>query len=260
MLPTKTVSINIGILCVGLGMLSPAYADMVFNQNLISNPGAEAGLASPYNNLVVPVPNWTGTGGFTAVQYRTPPCNLPCLPGLPETNDPGPPNRGVNMFAGGSNDFEDTYGTQIVDVSNAASIIDMFHVNFVLSGWFGGYLNQKDNAELDATFETGSGKSLGTVSVGSVMLADRIDANGNYYTGLLFRSTSGVIPTGTRKIDLQLTMHGLNGSENDGYADNLSLVASLACDQHSVPEPASVGTMLFGLTAMGVLIRRRRRA
>jgi hypothetical protein len=256
LLPTKTISINIGVICLGLGMITPSYADMVFNQNLISNPGAESGAGSPYNNLVVPVPNWISTGGFTVVQYRTPPCNLPCLPGLPETNDPGPPNRGVNMFAGGSNDFENTHGNQTVDVSNSASIIDFFHVNFVLSGWFGGYLYQRDNAELDATFETGAGSVLGTVSIGSVMPSDRIDSNGNYYTGLLFRSTTGVIPAGTRKIDLQLTMHGVDGSENDGYADNLSFTA---CDPRTaIPEPASVGTMLLGLTALGVLLRRRK--
>ena len=230
-------------------------AEMVFNTNLISNPGAELGLGSPYNNLVVPVPDWTGTGGFTVVQYRTPPCNFPCLPGLPETNDPGPPDRGVNLFAGGSTDYSDTRGNQIVDVSNAASIIDTLAVNFNLSGWFGGYLNQHDNAELSAFFLTGNGHVLGSATAGPVLLSDRVDSSGNYFTGLLYRSTSGIIPTGTRQIDFQLTMHGIEGGQNDGYADNLSFSAT--DPRVAVPEPGSLGTILLGLAAITLVGRRQ---
>jgi hypothetical protein len=234
----------------------PACAEMVFNTNLILNPGAELGAGALYNNLTVPVPDWTGIGGFTAVQYRTPPCNLPCLPGLPEADDPGPPNRGVNLFAGGSNDFEKTSGYQLVDVSNMASIIDAYAVSFNLNGWFGGYLNQHDNVDLSAIFLTGSGHLIGSTTVGPVLLSDRVNASGNYYTGLLYRGTSGVIPTGTRQIDFQLTMHGIDGSQNDGYADNLSFSAN--DPRVAIPEPGSLGTVLLGLAAAGLLLKKER--
>ncbi len=255
MLPNKTTSILICVTGLGLSLSNPAYADMLFNLNLISNSGAEAGIGTPHNNIIVPVPNWTSTGGFTVVQYRTPPCNLPCLPGLPELDDPGSPNRGVNMFAGGSNDFTDTHGNQIVSVANMSSIIDSYTVPLTMSGWFGGYLGNTDYALLTATFESAGGASLGTVSVGSVMNSERIDSNGNYYTGLLFRTTTGYIPTGTRLIDFQLTMHGYDGSQNDGFADDLAFFTS--DPRVATPEPASIGTMLFGLTAFGVFLRRK---
>lgn len=44
---------------------------------------------------------------------------------------------------------------------------------FVLSGWFGGYASQNDNAQLTATFRSAGGAALGTSAVGPVLAADR---------------------------------------------------------------------------------------
>ncbi len=145
-------------------------------------------------------------------------------------------------------------GNQVLDVSNAASIIDTGKVPFTLSGYLGGYLDQRDNAILDAIFLPGNGST----SIGPVLLADRMNQSGLPYTGLLFRSTTGFIPAGTRQIDFRLTLNGIDGAQNDGYADNLSFVASDP-GATQAPEPASVGLMGAGLAALGLLAQRTQR-
>ncbi len=87
----------------------------------------------------------------------------------------------------------------------------------------GGFLTDGDNATLSITFKSALGSPLGTASIGPVSAADR----GNV-TGLLPRSTSGNVPTGTRQIDVLLQMTRTDGASNDGYADNLSLVFTTA--------------------------------
>ncbi len=90
---------------------------------------------------------------------------------------------------------------------------------FVLSGFLGGFATQNDRATLTATFKDGGGGTLAIASIGPVTNVDR----GNV-TGLLFRTTSGSVPAGTRTVDLLLTLTRAAGFSNDGYADNLSLV------------------------------------
>jgi hypothetical protein len=44
---------------------------------------------------------------------------------------------------------------------------------------------------------------------------------------MLFRSRAGRVPAGTRSIRVKLVMTRTAGSDNDGLADNLSLVLKL---------------------------------
>ena len=60
---------------------------------------------------------------------------------------------------------------------------------------------------------------VGSAEIGPVSGADR-----GHQTGLVFRQQSGIVPAGTRTIDVKLTMTRYNGTYNDGYADNLSLI------------------------------------
>lgn len=57
------------------------------------------------------------------------------------------------------------------------------------------------------------------MTIGPVIATDRTNL-----TGLLLRQNSAVIPNGTRKLAALLTMTRTDGSYNDGYADNLSLI------------------------------------
>ncbi len=93
-------------------------------------------------------------------------------------------------------------------------------VQATLSGYFGGYSIQDDNAALSATFLDATGKTLGTpVTVGGLLAADR-----NSHTGLWPRSQQVAVPAQTRSVDVVLKMTRIVGTIDDGYADDLSLV------------------------------------
>lgn len=207
-------------------------AQIVPGQNAIVNGDAESGPGSNTGDIVA-VPGWTATGQLTAVQYGA-------SSGYPTASDPGPANRGLNFFSGGPNSSLST-GTQVIDVSNISSNINLGLVTYTLSGYLGGYSSQADNAVLTASFQNG-GTILGNSAIGPVTPADR-----QQQTGLLLRSATGTLPTGTTSINFTLALTRLEGSANDGYADNLSfLVSSGQAPPPIVPEPSSLMSVLAG--------------
>lgn len=183
----------------------------VCGRNLILNPGAESGMGTNTDS-VVKVPDWKGTGGFTAAQYAWPSGDLYATTRVPK-------DRGKNFFYGGPNSHEST-ATQLVRVP--AKGISTGKAIYVLSGWLGGYDGQSDDATLYATFENASGKAISTARIGPVTEAQR---HGN--SELLYRRVSGRVPAATRAVLLKLVMLRYVGSDNDGLADNLSLVFSV---------------------------------
>ncbi len=212
-----------------------------FNTNLLQNPGAEA--APP---MTVQVPDWTRTSGnFTVVAYGT--------PGFPDMSSPGPTDRGSNFFSGGDASDGSTLAsaTQNLDLSFGTAAFSGGITPFTLSGYFGGYAEQNDNAFLKILFLNGSYEDLGSVSIGGVSAQDR----GNV-TGLLFRDTTGVIPVGTTQAIAELRMNKAFGNYNDGYADNLSFVIDGATT--TTPEPSSMALFGTGLVGLVPMVRRRR--
>jgi len=186
-------------------------ASTLFGANLIVNGNAESSAGQPSNANPPPIPSWTTTGHFAVVLYDA-------AGGFPRATDPGPPDRSKNFFSGGSADPLST-ATQTIDLTTGAASIDTGSVTYELSGYLGGYANQADNAVLTATFKGTGGATLGTATIGPVTAANR-----NNVTALLQRNASGKLPTGTRTVDVVLTMTRTSGSSNDGYADDLSLV------------------------------------
>ncbi len=178
-------------------------------RNLIANPGAEAGKGTATDS-VVKVPDWKQTGAFTAAQYAWD-ADL-------STTTPGPTNRGKNYIYGGPSAMLST-GTQVIKVGTGG--ISSGRVSYVLSAWLGGYSDQPDNAELIVTFESASGTALKTTKIGPVTVGERHDVS-----GLFFRQHTGKVPAGTQKIKVELEMMLREGGDNDGLADNLSLVFS----------------------------------
>jgi hypothetical protein len=180
--------------------------------NLIVNGNAEAAVGSADGSPVA-TPGWTSAGEASAIKYGS--------SGYPASTDPGPADRGNNFLGGGQNDALSTL-SQTIDVSSYATAIDTGNVQVILSGYFGGWQDQGDNAVMTATFHSASATALGApVPVGGVSAADR-----GSVTGFLLRSTSQAVPAGTRSIAVIVTMTRLQGITNDGYADDLSLVLS----------------------------------
>ena len=100
-----------------------------------------------------------------------------------------------------------------------ASSIDAGGDPVTLSGFLGGFDGQDDDMVVTAFFLDSSHISRGMLTIGPVTEPDR-----DGVTTLLFRSASGVIPEGTRSIVVQMDATRFEGSYDDGYADNLSLV------------------------------------
>jgi len=178
--------------------------------NLIVNGGAEAASGSS-NHDPVATPGWTSSGRATAGQYG--------VSGWPAPDVPGPPRRGLNFFSGGPADAQSSL-TQTVDVRPYASAIDGAGVKYTLSGWLGGWEDQGDTATLSVAFQdTSSTGAIDSAQIGPVTASERASD-----TGLQERSSTGLVPAGTRGLLVTITMVRQDGSNNDGYADELSLV------------------------------------
>jgi hypothetical protein len=90
-----------------------------------------------------------------------------------------------------------------------------------VSGWLGGYGPQGDDATLSARFQSATGATLATATIGPVTVKERDDNS-----ELLYRSSAGTVPEGTRQVLITLVFQRYEGAYNDGVADNLSLVFS----------------------------------
>jgi hypothetical protein len=186
----------------------PGVACASCGHNLIRNGGAEAGKGA-VSDVKVKVPGWTQTKKFTVVRYTWSGGDL-------TKHTVGPKNRGKNYFYGGPENHIST-GSQVVPV--AASGVSGGRVTFKLAGWLGGYSSQTDNAVLTAKFEKANGTVLSTATIGPVTEGQR-----KAVSELLHRSTTGKVPSGTRRVVVTLTMTRHSGTDNDGMADDLSLV------------------------------------
>jgi hypothetical protein len=124
----------------------------------------------------------------------------------------------VNFFAGGPGGAASA-ATQAVDVSGAAAEIDAGKLAATLSGLLGGYSSQTDHATVTATFLNAAGGSAGTVGLPTVTAADRSQT-----TALVARTASAAVPAGTRQISVRIDAIRDEGSYNDAYIDNVSLV------------------------------------
>lgn len=163
-------------------------------------------------------------------------------PGFPTSAD-APASSGSIFFAGGTAAVSTS--TQALDVRAASAAIDGGALAYRVSGAFGGSASENDQATLTVTFFGASFELLGAAEIGGFDAAARGNA-----TKLLRDSESGVVPVGTRYLDVTLEATRTAGSYNDGYADDLSLV---------LPEPGDVGAVAAIVALVGVRRRSRGR-
>jgi hypothetical protein len=226
-----------------IGLVPAGQAPATVGQNLVFNGDAEYGRGFNSNSTQQYAAGWDdpGPGGVTQINYLA-------GDGFPSPTDPGPADRGANFFSGGTNDVSTM--TQRIDVGNLASAIATGQVDFALSAWLGGYSSQNDSATVVAQFLNSATTPIGSAQLAAVTAAQR----GNQ-TGLLLREQFGDLPSSTRYIDIALTATKAVG-ENDGYADNISLILLIAGDynQNGTVDAAdySVWRDMVGRTGSGL--------
>jgi hypothetical protein len=236
LLTTFTSVAVLGSALLALDASPSSAAPASLGKNLIINGDAEAGSGSASGNDVEPIPGWLTSSNFTVVQYGA--------PAFPDSAVSAAIGGGANFFAGGPDNSFSSATTQAVDVSALASGIDAGADTITLSGDLGGFDGQDDDMTVTALFLNAAHVSLGTLVIGPVTEPDR-----DGVTTLLFRSISGAVPEGTRSIVIQMDATRFEGSYNDGYADNLSLV--MGGGPPAIPEPSTIALLLTGLTGLG---------
>jgi hypothetical protein len=246
-----------------------------FNTNLIVNGDAEAGSAGETSDDVVAVPGWTKTSNFSVYQYDS--AHI-----FPAFTSPGPVSRGNNFFGGGpvtsfasamsvatidrparnqaNGVSSSSTAFQTIDLASDAGSIDAGNISFNLSGFLGGYENDRDAAIFVASFLDANNLTLRSASIGPVTNIDR-----NFTTGLQERATTGLVPIGTRSILVELQMNAIdtavNSSDNNAYADNLSFVLAPNNSVTSVPEPSEVpGLLIGGALVIGAIKNRQQKS
>lgn len=216
--------------------------------NLLTNPGAEVGDPSLSGNSAVSIPGWTVTGTPTVINYGAarnawpigmsfamP--NLPSFMGYPKACS-GPPDGGTQFFGGGN--VATSTLTQTVDLSAAGAAIDLGTVNYNLDGWLGGWLLNPSSASVKVNFLDSNRLHLGADAIGPVSMFDRW-----FQTGLRERSTSGLLPEGTRYAEVTVNLDacnpipiGFNADYNPAFADNISFTVSAPLPAPADPVPA----------------------
>ena len=229
--------------------LAPASA-ATFGSNLIVNGDAEIGTPDASGGIVA-VPGWSGTATIAA--YGTP-------GGFPGGSDPGVSAGANNFFAGGP-DFAFSTLFQAIDLSSGGGLIDGGTVVFSLSAFLGGFSSQRDYARVNVTFYDASNTIIATANPFNIFaITDPVtDVDRANATGLLLRSTGGFVPTGARSAGIGLDFTRVDGSYNDGYADNISFVLTRG-GITPVPEPSTWTMMLAGFGGLGWTLRKRNRA
>lgn len=142
---------------------------------------------------------------------------------VPDVDNPGPAISRENFFAGGPLGTRPVVtASQTISLAAYATAISKGSVKYTLSGWFGGFSDQDDNAELSVTFKSATGASVGTSgSIGGFKAADR----GNT-TKFLPATKAGAVPKTARTALVTITMQWTQGFYVDRYSDNLILVLS----------------------------------
>lgn len=216
--------------CILLGgMAAHGAAHAAFGTNLIVNAGAEDAPGGDGTFIADSLPGWSVSGEMTNIAYA-----LGGPLGYPTETDPGPDDRGLNMFGGGY--AGTSHATQLIDLGFAQAAVTGNGARFQLSGWLGGYASQNDYTSLSVAFLDANDVVVGSGEIGPVTAADR----GNV-TAMLYRQLGGWVPDGATQAVVDLGAFRTGGSSNDGYADSLGLTLLESNVLLDVPSVVSLG-------------------
>jgi uncharacterized protein (TIGR03437 family) len=206
--------------CFALGVIAATLAtaggggETIFGRNLISNPGAEDGDVSmpQYTGPVPVIPGWTRAGKTDVVPYGR----------FMDLSHMAPLNHGNNYFVGGWSNSSSTL-SQEIDLAAGAATIDGGGVTFDVSAYLGDDFGKPDYAAMTVSFYDAGGHGLNTVTLGPVAVA-----------GLMFERRIGAVPKLARKVTVAVEFTRVAGVDNDGAADDLSLVLNAPSMAESV--------------------------
>lgn len=193
-----------------------ASAPKSLSKNLLKNPGAELGPATPDTaQAPLPVPGWDVTGGFFTAAYGT----FRWAPAAADRTKGSGAKLFVGCFAKPGETVNLGTATQVASVARWAKAIDDGGVVLTLSAELGGYDGTENRATAQAVFLTAGGAPVGR----------RIRLTGPTYlqrqgvTRVEPRSATGAVPKGARQVRVVLA-GTRTGSGPCGFVDNVSAV------------------------------------
>jgi hypothetical protein len=232
MAPIKTVLLALALALVFAG----AARATIPPGNLLANPGAEDGTATPDGYDIYRPPGWemSQKATITSVAYGA--------PGFFTAEQGAAFGGGRSFFAGGppnnGNSSEFVMFQEITLPAEVRGDVAAGTVQATVGGCLGGYANQNDLVEVSAAY---SGTGLGEEFLFSPNFKGPDAAARNNQTDLLPRAITAQLPKTAETIRVRFDFQAKSGSYNDAYADNLMLVLSTA----GTPPPApSCGTSL----------------
>ncbi len=197
--------------------------------NLLADPGAEvAPVAAPGGNLASPQ-GWTASiAGSPGNQGPYASCYGGGANGerlVVDRSVGDAIDGGARVFFGGQVDqatLQQDIGVTPGDVAGRTLLV---------GGDFGGYEGQADDVTLAVHFLDAGGAELGSpVATAPVSATDR-----GYQTSLLLREARGTVPAGTSTLRAVLTQTRHEGTDNDGYADNLYVTFDATAPARATP-------------------------
>jgi uncharacterized protein (TIGR03437 family) len=180
-----------------------ASAQGILGTNLIANGNAEAGPAGTATTLVASIPSWTITGKANVLAYGQ--------SGQLLLTNPAPPDHGFQYFAG--TPYYVASIAQSIDVSSGASIINGGNVRFAAAAFLGTGGNDGYRSQVAVAFQNANGQTFSSVTLGPG------GYNGN---GMSLQQQIGLVPAGTLRVTVTLTLDGTGGIPT--WADSLALV------------------------------------
>lgn len=212
---------RIALLSLSAALLLPlaalaAPAPKLLSKNLLKNPGAELGPATPDTaETPLPVPAWETTGGFYTAGYN----GFRWAPDRPNRTKGAGSKFFVGCLAAPGQTVNLGTATQTASIARWGAAIDKGAVVLTLAAELGGYNGTVNRALAEAVFLNASGAPVGS----KVRLVGPTYLQRQGVTRVEPRSATGAVPKGARQVKVKLT-GSRAGSGPCGFVDNVSAV------------------------------------